>query len=59
MTIAGKTGTASDARTHEWFTGIASRGAEQVVVVIYVPRGNRADAAAMARRFLASWGRAQ
>jgi len=59
-TIAGKTGTASDAGeawTHGWFAGIASRGTERVVVVIYVPRGNGADAAGLAHRFFASWGR--
>ncbi len=58
--IAGKTGTASDAGeawTHGWFAGIASRGAERIVVVIYVPRGNGADAAELAHRFFALWGR--
>jgi cell division protein FtsI/penicillin-binding protein 2 len=62
MTIAGKTGTASDpgeAWTHGWFAGIASHGSGRVVVVIYVPRGNGADAAALAHRFFALWGRAQ
>jgi cell division protein FtsI/penicillin-binding protein 2 len=57
LTIAGKTGTASDAGqawTHGWFAGIASRGAERVVVVVYVPRGNGADAAGMAHRFFAA-----
>jgi hypothetical protein len=59
LTIAGKTGTASDAGqawTHGWFAGIASRGAERVVVVVYVPRGNGADAAGMAHRFFAALG---
>jgi len=62
MTIAGKTGTASDAGeawTHGWFAGMATRGAERVVVVIYSPRGNGADAAGMARRFFTAWGRAE
>ncbi|MGC2298630.1 MAG: penicillin-binding transpeptidase domain-containing protein [Acidobacteriaceae bacterium] len=58
--IAGKTGTASDAGqawTHGWFAGIASRGPERVVVAIYVPRGNGADAALLAHRFFEVWGR--
>ena len=60
MTIAGKTGTARDegeSWTHGWFAGIASRGTEQGVVVVYVPRGNGADAAALAHRFFVAWGR--
>ena len=60
MTIAGKTGTAGDAGeawTHGWFAGIVSHGAEQLVVVIYLPRGNGADAALLAHRFFALWGR--
>ncbi len=60
MTIAGKTGTASDpgeAWTHGWFAGIATRRGERVVVVIYVPHGNGGDAAALAHRFFVSWGR--
>lgn len=62
ITIAGKTGTASDAGeawTHGWFAGMASRGREQVVVVIYLPRGNGADAAGLAQHFFAAWGRAR
>ncbi|HVT98247.1 MAG TPA: penicillin-binding transpeptidase domain-containing protein [Acidobacteriaceae bacterium] len=62
ITIAGKTGTASDvgaAWTHGWFAGIASRSRERVVVVIYVPRGNGADAAGLAHQFFALWGREQ
>jgi cell division protein FtsI/penicillin-binding protein 2 len=60
ITIVGKTGTARDqgeSWTHGWFAGIASRGAERVVVVVYVPRGNGADAAALAHRFFVAWGR--
>jgi cell division protein FtsI/penicillin-binding protein 2 len=60
MTIAGKTGTAGNAGeawTHGWFAGIASRGAKRVVVVIYVPRGNGADAAGLAHRFFEAWDR--
>lgn len=60
IAMAGKTGTASDpgeAWTQGWFAGIASRGQARVVVVVYVPRGNGADAAALARRFLVLWGK--
>lgn len=64
MTIAGKTGTASEAGeawTHGWFAGLASRGTEDAgaVVVIYVPHGNGADAAGLAHRFFARWERSE
>jgi cell division protein FtsI/penicillin-binding protein 2 len=58
LEIAGKTGTASDpgrAWTHGWFAGIAKQGAAEIVVVIYVPHGNGADAARVAHRFLMEW----
>lgn len=58
MTIAGKTGTASDEGqpwTHGWFAGIAAHHAGRIVLVIYVPRGNGADAALLAHRFFARW----
>jgi cell division protein FtsI/penicillin-binding protein 2 len=61
LTIAGKTGTASDAGqawTHGWFAGIAVHGGERVVVVIYVPHGSGADAALMAHRFFVLWEQA-
>ena len=54
MEIAGKTGTASDTRkvrSHGWFAGIGSFGHEEVVIVIYLPRGNGADAARLAQHF--------
>jgi cell division protein FtsI/penicillin-binding protein 2 len=60
VTIAGKTGTASDVGkvwTHGWFAGIASRGEERVVVVIYVPHGNGGDAAGLAHHFFEIWRR--
>jgi stage II sporulation protein D len=47
MEIAGKTGTASDG----WFAGVGSVGPAQVVVVIYLPHGNGADAARLVQRF--------
>jgi stage II sporulation protein D len=54
MEIAGKTGTASDTMqgsSHGWFAGIGALDHEQVVVVIYLPRGNGADAARLAQHF--------
>jgi peptidoglycan glycosyltransferase len=57
MEIAGKTGTASDSAqgwTHGWFAGTGYLGHEEVVIVIYLPRGNGADAARLAQRFFLS-----
>jgi stage II sporulation protein D len=54
MEIAGKTGTASDTMqgsSHGWFAGIGVLNHEQVVIVIYLPHGNGADAARLAQRF--------
>jgi stage II sporulation protein D (peptidoglycan lytic transglycosylase) len=54
MEIAGKTGTASDrspSSSHGWFAGVGSFNHEQVVMVIYLPRGNGADAARLAQQF--------
>jgi membrane peptidoglycan carboxypeptidase len=58
MDIAGKTGTASDQTqspgqfwSHGWFAGIGYLGHEEYVVVIYLPRGNGADAAGLAQHF--------
>ena len=54
MEIAGKTGTASDGaqgRSHGWFAGTGHLGHEEVVVVIYLPLGNGADAARLAQDF--------
>jgi cell division protein FtsI/penicillin-binding protein 2 len=53
-TILGKTGTASDPGTswsHGWFAGIGYLGHQEVVLVIYLPRGNGADAAHLAQHF--------
>jgi cell division protein FtsI/penicillin-binding protein 2 len=58
LQIAGKTGTASDqgqAWTNGWFAGIARERTAEIVVVIYLPRGNGADAARLAHRFLLAW----
>ena len=54
MNIAGKTGTASDTAqgvSHGWFAGIGSLHHQEVVVVIYLPQGNGADAARLAQHF--------
>ena len=54
MEIAGKTGTAGDTMqgsSHGWFAGIGDLDHEQVVIVIYLPSGNGADAARLAQRF--------
>ena len=54
MDIVGKTGTASDSMhgsSHGWFAGIGAVEHEQVVVVIYLPSGNGADAARLAQHF--------
>src|ERR1700733_1144847 len=48
MEIAGKTGTVT---TGGWFAGIASLNQEEVVIVIYLPQGNGADAARLAQHF--------
>ena len=56
VSIAGKTGTASaesGGRTHGWFVGLAPAAAPQVVVAVYLPVGNGADAARVAAHLLA------
>ena len=58
LQIAGKTGTASDTGqpwTHGWFAGIAKQRTAEIVIVIYFPHGNGADAARLAHRFLLEW----
>jgi stage II sporulation protein D len=54
MEIAGKTGTATDTMqgsSHGWFAGIGALGHEEVVIMIYLPSGNGADAARLAQHF--------
>ncbi len=54
MEIAGKTGTAGDGpqgRSHGWFAGAGYLGHQEVVIVIYLPTGNGADAARLAQHF--------
>ncbi len=48
LEIAGKTGTVT---ATGWFAGIASLNHEEVAIVIYLPRGNGADAARLAQHF--------
>ena len=53
--IAGKTGTAegaSSSQSHGWFAGIAPAAKPQVIVVVYLPAGRGADAAAVASMLL-------
>lgn len=60
MEILGKTGTASgpgQSWTHGWFAGSASITDHSIVVVIYTPRGNGADAAHLAQMFFTNWKR--
>ena len=57
--IAGKTGTASDAGeswSHGWFAGTGYIRHKEVVIVIYLPRGNGADAARLAQQFFLATG---
>jgi cell division protein FtsI/penicillin-binding protein 2 len=58
MEILGKTGTASNpgqSWTHGWFAGTVSTKDHNIVVVIYDPRGNGADAAHLAHLFFINW----
>jgi stage II sporulation protein D len=49
--IAGKTGTSSDAG---WFAGSGSFNHQEIVIIIYLPHGNGADAARLAQHFFLS-----
>ena len=58
LSIAGKTGTASNlgqSWTHGWFAGFAPVKSPKIVVVIYLPRGNGADAALLAQKFFIAY----
>lgn len=58
LSIAGKTGTASNteqAWTHGWFVGFAPAKLPKVIIVVYLPRGNGADAAHIAQSFLSEY----
>ena len=55
--IAGKTGTAASresARTHGFFVGYAPAERPEIVVIVYLERGNGGDAAEVARTVLAA-----
>jgi cell division protein FtsI/penicillin-binding protein 2 len=53
--ISGKTGTADDSPrqpwSHGWFAGFATIRGTPLVISLYLPRGNGADAAQLARNF--------
>ena len=58
ISVTGKTGTASDTGqpwTHGWFAGYAPSDSPKVVIVVYLPRGNGADAAHLAQGFFNSY----
>ena len=58
VAISGKTGTASNpgqSWTHGWFAGFGSVGNRDIIVVIYIPHGNGADAATFARLFFTQY----
>jgi cell division protein FtsI/penicillin-binding protein 2 len=55
LDISGKTGTASDPPrkpwSHGWFAGFATTRRTPLVISLYLPQGNGADAALLARDF--------
>jgi len=56
--VAGKTGTASETGqpwTHGWFAGIVPADHPKIVIVVYLPRGNGADAAHLAQHFFSAY----
>jgi len=56
--VLGKTGTASGPEerwSHGWFAAIASCRGKRIVIAVYVPHGNGADAALLAHRFFSAW----
>jgi cell division protein FtsI/penicillin-binding protein 2 len=55
VSVAGKTGTAEGAaspQTHGWFAAMAPANNPQVILVVYLPAGRGADAAAVAADIL-------
>jgi penicillin-binding protein 2 len=56
MVISGKTGTADSPPrqpwSHGWFAGLATIRRTPLVISLYLPQGNGADAAQLARNFL-------
>jgi cell division protein FtsI/penicillin-binding protein 2 len=62
MKIAGKTGTAASresAKTHGFFVGYAPAEKPEIVVVVYLERGNGADAAGVAQVVFAEFARSR
>src|SRR5262249_40622908 len=60
ITVAGKTGTASGARTpqtHGFFVGYAPADKPQIVFVVYLENGRGRDAAAIAAPIFAAYGK--
>jgi len=58
VAISGKSGTASNpgqSWTHGWFAGFGSIDNHDIIVVIYIPHGNGADAATFARLFFTQY----
>lgn len=55
LNISGKTGTANDAPrqpwSHGWFAGFATIHATPLLISLYLPQGNGADAAHLAQNF--------
>lgn len=62
MKIAGKTGTAASresAKTHGFFVGYAPAEKPEIVVVVYLERGNGGDAAGVAQVVFAEFARSR
>ena len=62
MKIAGKTGTAASresAKTHGFFAGYAPAEKPEIVVVVYLERGNGGDAAGVAQVVFAEFARSR
>ena len=62
LSISGKTGTASNPPqqpwSHGWFAGFAALPVTPLVISLYLPLGNGADAAQLARSFFATCNQA-
>lgn len=59
LSVSGKTGTASDPPrqpwSHGWFAGFATIHGTPLVISLYLPQGNGADAAQLARAFFSTY----
>ena len=58
LSVSGKTGTASDSPrqmwSHGWFAGFATIHGTPLIISLYLPHGNGADAAQLARNFFST-----